>query len=117
MKKLREKINRYALMIESRQFANARRIYEDLKNEMDNNDWNLGYLTALKGIFLVKEREDSYSLFARKDLDNDKLNRIRRQFLKDSKNKIFTDFDRGYFASVADYAQALIRVRKKRKKS
>ena len=65
----RSAIERYAEMVESRQFTNALRVYEEFAAGREKNDWNKGYLRALRGIFLVKKAEDDQAFFGERGLN------------------------------------------------
>jgi len=109
---IKKLILQYATMIESRKFANAMRIYQEVKKNLEKGKWSDGYLKALRGIFLVKKIGDNYAFFGNKDLDLNNLKRELRRFRKSVKDPLLSDFDKGYFAAVTDYTRALIKLKR-----
>jgi hypothetical protein len=100
-------VTRFFQLILNKQFAEAERELERLKQKMHKTEWNRGYFRALYGMLLVrKSNSDPYAFLARLDLnDKEKLLAHRREFLEHVKNKLHGDFDRGYFAAWADFTR------------
>ena len=95
---------RFFQLIKGRRFAEAERVLERIRLKTNETEWNSGYLHALDGILNSQKSSDSYSFIKNVDFENDKnLKKFRKEFLKEYKNKINADFDRGYFAAWADY--------------
>jgi len=105
----------YARSLESRQFANAMHIYEEIRSKLKDSEWSRGYLQALKGIYLVKRSDDQYAFFSKKDIEIEELKRFVRRFLKNTRSKLLPEFDKGYFTAAAEYTKALIEINKKKK--
>jgi len=95
---------RFFQLIKGRRFAEAERVLERIKLKTNETEWNRGYLHALYGILTAQKSSDSYSFIKNVDFENEKnLKKYRKEFLKEYKNKIHADYDRGYFAAWADY--------------
>ncbi|MEM2118946.1 MAG: hypothetical protein QW840_02355 [Candidatus Bathyarchaeia archaeon] len=104
-------VTRYFQLVANRQFTEAERELERIKQKMQKTEWNRGYFRALYGIFLSRKANgDSYAFFPQLDL-NDKaaLHAYRREFLEHVSNKLHGDFDRGYFSAWADCMRVLSR--------
>jgi hypothetical protein len=97
----------------NRQFAEAKRELERIKQKMHKTEWNRGYFRALYGMLLARRsnNNDSSAFFSKLDL-NDKaaLHGYRREFLEHVKNRLHGDFDRGFFSALADCMRVLSRI-------
>jgi len=105
-------VTRFFQLVVNRQFTEAERELERLKQKMQKTEWNRGYFRALYGMFLSRKANgDSYALFSTMDL-NDKpaLNSYKREFLEHVKNRLHGDFDRGFFSAWADCMRVLSRI-------
>jgi hypothetical protein len=105
-------VTRFFQLLVNRQFTEAERELERLKQKMQKTEWNRGYFRALYGMFLSRKANgDSYALFSTMDL-NDKpaLNSYRREFLEHVRNKLHGDFDRGFFSAWADCMRVISRI-------
>ena len=105
-------VTRYFQLLVNRQFAEAMRELERLKQKMQKTEWNRGYFRALYGMYLSrKHNSDAYALFSKLDLsDTEALHGYRREFLDHMRNGLHGDFDRGYFSAWADCMRVLIRM-------
>jgi hypothetical protein len=105
-------VTRYFQLIVSRQFTEAERELERLKQKMQKTEWNRGYFRALYGMYLSrKQNGDGYALFSKLDLsDKITLHAYRREFLDHMQNGLHGDFDRGYFSAWADCMRILTRM-------
>ena len=108
-------IARFFQLVENRQFAEAERELERIRQKMENNEWNQGYLKALNGILLsTKMNNDNYSFLSKinpKDVKT--LKEYRKEFLKQVNSRLKEDYDKGFFSAWADYTRVLIRMRKR----
>jgi hypothetical protein len=106
-------VTRYFQLLINRQFAEAERELEKIKQKMHKTEWNRGYFRGLYGMMLARRsnNNDSYAFFSKLDL-NDKgaLNSYRREFLNHVKNRLHGDFDRGFFSAWADCMHVLSRM-------
>jgi hypothetical protein len=105
-------VTRYFQLIVNRQFTEAERELERLKQKMQKTEYNRGYFRALYGMYLSrKTSNDNYAFFAKLDLsDKAQLTNYRREFYEHTKNGLHGDFDRGYFSAWSDCMRILIRM-------
>lgn len=105
-------VTRFFQLVLNKQFAEAERELERLKQKMHKTEWNRGYFRALYGMLLVrKSNSDPYAFFAKLDLnDKEALQAYRREFLEHVKNKLHGDFDRGFFAAWADFTRVASKI-------
>jgi len=103
-------VTRYFQLLVNRQFTEAKRELERLKQKMQKTEWNRGYFRALFGMLLARRsnNNDAYAFFSKLDL-NDKtaLHSYRREFLDHTRNGLHGDFDRGFFSAWADCMRVL----------
>ncbi|MGC8895770.1 MAG: hypothetical protein ACP5LB_03240 [Candidatus Bathyarchaeia archaeon] len=106
-------VTRYFQLLVNRQFTEAERELEKIKQKMHKTEWNRGYFRGLYGMMLARRsnNNDSYAFFSKLDL-NDKtlLHSCRREFLNHVKSRLHGDFDRGFFSAWADCMQILSRM-------
>jgi len=106
-------VTRYFQLVVSRQFTEAERELERLKQKMQKTEWNRGYFRALYGMYLSRKNgaTDEYAFFSKLDLsDAAALHAYRKEFLNHMRNGLHGDFDRGYFSAWADCMRILIRM-------
>ena len=105
-------VTRYFQLIINRQFTEATRELERLKQKMHKTEWNRGYFRALYGMYLSRKTNgDMYAFFSKLDLtDMEALHGYRREFLDHMRNGRHGDFDRGYFSAWADCMRILTRM-------
>ncbi len=106
-------VTRYFQLIVSRQFAEAERELERVKQKMQKTEWNRGYFRALYGMYLSRKSSatDDYAFFSKIDLtDKVNLHAYRKEFLEHMGNGLHGDFDRGYFSAWADCMRILTRM-------
>jgi len=105
-------VTRYFQLIANRQFTEAERELERVKQKMQKTEWNRGYFRALYGMLLSRRSNgDNYALFPKLDFgDKAALHVYRREFLDHSRNGLHGDFDRGYFSAWADCMRVLARL-------
>ncbi len=105
-------VTRYFQLVVGRQFTEAERELERLKQKMQKTEWNRGYFRALYGMYLSRKTPvDGYSFFTKLDLtDKAGLHGYRREFLDHTRNGLHGDFDRGYFSAWADCMRVLARL-------
>lgn len=103
-------VTRFFQLILNKQFAEAERELERLKQKMQKTEWNRGYFRALYGMLLVRRsnNSDSYAFFSKLDInDKEALQSYRKEFLNHVKNRLHGDFDRGFFAAWADFTRVV----------
>ena len=101
---------RFIQLLKARRFAEAERVLERIKDSTNSTEWNSGYTYALEGALVTQKSNDSYSFMGNLDLEDEKsLRKNRKEFLKEYKNKVHQDFDRGFFAAWADFMLIAVR--------
>jgi hypothetical protein len=106
-------VTRFFQLVEKRRFAEAERVLERIRLKTNKTEWNSGYLHALDGILFAQKSGDSYSFLSNLNFKDEKeLKKFKKEFLKKSKKKINSDYDRGFFAAWADYMRISIKVLK-----
>jgi hypothetical protein len=105
-------VTRYFQLIVSKQYAEAERELERVKQKLQKTEWNRGYFRALYGMYLSrKNANDHYAFFSKLDLsDKVSLHAYRREFLDNMRSGLHGDFDRGYFSAWADCMRILTRM-------
>ena len=106
-------VARYIQLIVGRQFAEAERELERIKQKMQKTEWNRGYFRALYGMYLSRKSgaTDDYAFFSKLDLsDIAALHAYRKEFLDHMRNGLHGDFDRGYFSAWSDCMRILTRM-------
>ena len=105
-------VTRYFQLIVNRQFTEAERELERIKQKMHKTDWNRGYFRALYGMHLSrKSNGDEQSFFSKLDIsDKAAVHGYKREFLDHMKNGLHGDFDRGYFSAWADCMRVFSRL-------
>ena len=106
-------VTRYFQLIVNRQFTEAERELERVKQKMQKTDWNRGYFRALYGMYLSRKNSatDEYAFFSKLDLsDKVALNAYKKEFLGHIGNGLHGDFDRGYFSAWADCMRIVTRM-------
>ena len=102
---------RFFQLVTSRQFAEAERILERVKQKMHTSDRNRGYFQALYGMLLTMKNNDRYSFLSTADLsDNKHLKNYRREFLSHMESRLHDEYDRGYFEAWSDYMKILPKI-------
>jgi hypothetical protein len=105
-------VTRYFQLLANRQFTEAERELERIKQKMQKTEWNRGYFRGLYGMFLSRKANgDSYAFFPKLDLsDKAALHNYRREFLDHVGSKLHGEFDRGYFSAWADCMRVFSRL-------
>jgi len=106
-------VTRYFQLLVSRQFTEAERELERIKQKMHKTEWNRGYFRALYGMMLARRsnNDGAQAFFSKLDLtDKAALHGYRREFLYHVKDRLHGDFDRGFFSAWADCMRVLSRI-------
>lgn len=105
-------VTRYFQLLATRQFTEAERELDRIKQKMQKTEWNRGYFKALSGMFLSRKANgDAYAFFPKLDLsDKAALHVYRREFSEHIGNKLHGDFDRGYFSAWTDCMRVFSRL-------
>ncbi len=102
-------VTRFFQLITARRFAQAERVLLRLRQKIPRTEWNTGYFQALRGMLLAqKSNDDRYVFLSNVNFKKqDELQGYRREFLRQARNKLHADYDRGYFAAWASYMRVL----------
>lgn len=102
-------VTRFVQLVTRRQFAEAERILDRLKQKIKMNERNRGYFQALYGMLLAqKSNNDRYAFLLNHNFqDKKELSDYRREFLRQSEFRLHADYDRGFFAAWADYMRII----------
>ncbi len=100
---------RFFQLVTNRQFAQAERILERVKQKMHVSERNRGYFQALYGMLLTqKNNNDRYAFLSGINSVNKKqLKHYRQEFLSHAESRLHADYDRGFFEAWADYMRIL----------
>lgn len=103
-------VTRFIKLIMGRRFSEAERVIKRLRNNVEKNEWNKGYLQALNGMLLAQRSSDDRYVFLQNINPNDRkeVRKFRREFLGHTKNGLNTDYDRGFFSAWAEYMRILL---------
>ncbi|MDH5437443.1 MAG: hypothetical protein OEX76_00910 [Candidatus Bathyarchaeota archaeon] len=110
-------VTRFFQLITSRQFAEAERELERLSKDVKKNEFNSGFLRALNGMILAhRSNDDRYVFVSKMKLNNkQELTKYRREFSRHEKNKLHSNYDRGFFRAWAEYTRVLVKLEEDRK--
>ncbi len=102
-------VARFFQLVTTRQFAEAERVLDRVKQKIKMNERNRGYFQALTGMLLVqKSSNDRYAFLANHSFhDKKEIMSYRREFLRQSEFRLHADFDKGFFSAWADYMRIL----------
>jgi len=105
-------VTRYFQLLVNKQYTEAERELERLKQKMHKTEWNRGYFRALYGMYLSRKTNgDEQAFFSKLDFsDKAAVHGYRREFIDHTKNGLHGDFDRGYFSAWADCMRILARI-------
>ncbi|MEM3955838.1 MAG: hypothetical protein QW424_03690 [Candidatus Bathyarchaeia archaeon] len=97
-----------------RRFSEADEILKGIEVNVRevNNDFMRGFFQGLRGIFYMHKSGDQDTFLGKLDLNNvDALRKYYNEFLENSKRKLHSDYDRGYFLALAEYIGFILRRR------
>ncbi|UCH31158.1 MAG: hypothetical protein JSV05_06520 [Candidatus Bathyarchaeota archaeon] len=102
---------RYFQLIKNRQFTEAQRELQRIKQKTPKTTWNHGYCKALQGMLLArKSNGNQYTFLQNLNInDNAQLLRYKKEFQKHLESRFHEDFDRGFFSAWNDYTRLLIK--------
>jgi len=102
-------VTRFFQLITTRQFAEAERVLERVKQKMQMSERNRGYFQALYGMFLAhRSNNDRYAFLSNlSPKDRKEFQALRRDFSRQSEHRLHADYDRGFFSAWADFMRIL----------
>jgi len=101
--------NFFKLLLE-RKISEAEKELEGVAWEKAS-EWERGFIKALEGLLLAqKNPNDKYLFFNKNALTKRDLRKLKRKFLRHSRDWLHADYDRGYFSCMVEYVKALERM-------
>lgn len=102
-------VNRYLQFLTQRNFAEAERELEVIKQEMKSTQWHKGYCNALEGMLISLKSSDNRYLYISRinPNDNKKIDELQKLFSRLSRNSLQGDFDKGFFNAWIEYLRVL----------
>ncbi len=99
---------RFFLSIITRNFAEAERLLDRLRERPTHTDWSKGYLTCLEGLMITFRTNNDKNLYmSRVQLDGRKIEELRREFTRRSRAPLSGDYDRGYFKAWTEFMRIM----------
>jgi len=110
-------VTRFFQLLTNRQFAEAEREVERLSSNVKKNEFNKGFLRALNGMILAhRSNDDQYVFLSSMNFNSrPELIKYRREFSRHVKNKLHSDYDRGFFKAWTEYMRVLIKLEESKK--
>jgi hypothetical protein len=104
-------VTRYFQLINNRQFTEAQRELQRIKEKITRTEWNRGYYRALLGMLLAqKHNGNQYTFLANlNSADRQTLKQHRNELQAKTESRFAEDYDRGYFTAWTDYLKLLLR--------
>ena len=95
-------ITHYFQLLIQRNFAEAERELQRIKQERTPTKWSQGYYNALEGMLIALKSSDNRYLYINR-IDHKKIDELQKRFNKLSKNLLQGDFDKGFFTAWSEY--------------
>ncbi len=104
-------ITRYFQLINNRQFTEAQRELQRIREKITKTEWNRGYYRALLGMLLAQKHNGNQYTFLTSINTSDKasLKRHKSEFQTHIQSRFHDDYDRGFFSAWHDYTRLLLR--------
>jgi hypothetical protein len=104
-------IVRYFQLINSRQFTEAQRELQRIKEKIPRTEWTRGYYRALLGMLLAQKHNGNQYTFLNtiNTVDKTALKRYKAEFQAQTQNRFHDEYDRGYFTAWQDYTRLLLK--------
>lgn len=108
LKKTKVLTARYIQLLNERRVTEAEKLLENIKEELKPTSWGRGYYNALEGMALaLKSKDDRYLYINRVDpKDKKEMDKLQREFSKQSRSPLQDDFDKGYYTAWLEYLHA-----------
>jgi hypothetical protein len=103
---------RFFQLVTGKQLAEAERELQRIKEKIERTEWNHGYFKALQGMLLSKRHNNDQNIFLATIDPNNKraLLDFKREFQEKVENRLYTDYDKGFFSAWVDYMSILKRM-------
>lgn len=104
-------ITRYFQLINNRQFTEAQRELQRIKEKIPRTEWTRGYYRALLGMLLAQKHNGNQYTFLTtiNTADKHALKRYKAEFQTQTQNRFHDEYDRGYFTAWQDYTRLLLK--------
>jgi hypothetical protein len=104
-------IVRYFQLINNRQFTEAQRELQRIKEKIPRTEWTRGYYRALLGMLLAQKHNGNQYTFLNtmNAADKTALKQYKAEFHAQTQNRFHDEYDRGYFTAWQDYARLLLK--------
>jgi hypothetical protein len=102
-------VSKYFNLIIGKKLTDAGKVLETLESILSENEWSKGYFNALQGMSLALKSKDSRYAYLNQITTDDakKIEDMRKNFLKQVKNSLQKEFDKGFFSAWSDYLKLL----------
>lgn len=104
-------IARYFQLINNRQFTEAQRELQRIKEKIPRTEWTRGYYRALLGMLLAQKHNGNQYTFLNtiNAADKTALKQYKTEFHAQTQNRFHDEYDRGYFTAWQDYTRLLLK--------
>ena len=104
-------IVRYFQLINNRQFTEAQRELQRIKEKIPRTEWTRGYYRALLGMLLAQKHNGNQYTFLTSigAADKSALKQYKSEFQTQIQNRFHDEYDRGYFTAWQDYTRLLLK--------
>ncbi|MGQ9542557.1 MAG: hypothetical protein ACUVTM_00500 [Candidatus Bathyarchaeia archaeon] len=107
-KSISDNARSFLLAVAERRLKDCEREFEKLRNGIENSEWNRGYMKALEGLlYTVKSSDSQYLYLNRIKMSEKKVRELIEEFSIQSRDELYDEYDRGYFAALTDYTSIL----------
>lgn len=103
---------RFFQLVTEKQVTEAERELLRIKEKIERTEWNHGYYRALQGMLISRRtNSDNPAFLTTLDTNNKRaLLDLKKEFQEKVENRLYTDYDRGYFSAWEDYVSTLKRM-------
>jgi len=95
----------YFNSINNRNFAEADRIIDKIKNTSTKSDRLNGFLSALEGMRLSIYTNEKYAFIVQLPTVQKDVQKLKKDFNKKIRNPLSTNFDKGFFTAWLEYIE------------
>ena len=102
-------VTRYLQLLVQRDFTEAERSLEKIKQGIKPTQWGKGFYNALEGMLIGLRSGDKSNLYINRVVANGstQIEESQKRFTRIAKDPFQGEFDRGYFSAWVEYLQAL----------
>jgi hypothetical protein len=98
-------VDRYFSLFTQRKLTAAKRVLDEITQQIRATSWHKGYISALQGMLIATVLKGDTRLLINKINFNTYLQ--QHAFHKEAHNELHTDFDRGFFTAWAAYTEQI----------